>query len=906
MGLFDSEEEKEEKKKSELGETAKGAAKTGLKAIGNAVWNALKPFLIKLIIILVAISLLASCLFAVQYIIEETLGKIGQQILDFFKIGDRTNIEVTDDDVDELIKIINKMGYELEDLNMKSNSEDTKKYLKAFLQAELATYYPKLSNSGMQGIVRIMRSDGETQPYELEYMKKEDFDKLIQKVNESNGSNTSDRERLKKVFTMDDQRKVYVSTWNSVTEDGVETYTVSSKTINYTQVVEKYAMPMEVPIALTVMTQNPEYVYNFLMKEVMGLDPKTGQQLEGDEKREIIITIQDTLTTYTHRNHYIWDVESQTTTRTRPHVYTRPSINAPWKLHMTYSEDVKGPVIETAATDQTGLYKEIITKTLKSTPQITRANTWMMYQTVEYTATPKTTVDEQTNTVSEENYPEGLPSPVRQSEEHHTAAQPPNESSKWTSATVNEVNVHIDYYLKNLRRYDYDQVDTTVWSEGILTIDKEKIDQKAKEIIAQWDVEYEVPDMPGANNAFSVGPILEDGPEWFFELLSGSRTQKQREIFKYLLYLYTGEDYGVTELDYSIFQDLDLTIMTNDIIVDTTKSEAKYVVTDLETLQKMIKKCFKGDIRKNLLAEAQVFLDIQKEYNVNAVFAIAVAVQESSAGTNWALIDESTYNMYSIQGEYKGQSYTDSNGTSWRKYGSFETAIWDFGDLIANTGPYFRDGNDSVSSIGNKYCVPPENWIKGVLSIMKNMYSVVGISVGAGNGQLSGENGDGYWSTYTRGDNVYKLYYQNWPSSSNEWGYGNEAGLCHAAAVATVLSGYGRDMTPADTASVAGGVGGNYGNLGERRMSVNRSQIVSYIQDGIPIMVYIGPNRELLSSSYHFVVLLDVDETGENVFVANPWYIPDGNGGQRGGGWMSLDFVLSILNGSEPIRYILP
>lgn len=37
MGLFDSEEEKEEKKKSELGETAKGTAKTGLKAIGNAV-----------------------------------------------------------------------------------------------------------------------------------------------------------------------------------------------------------------------------------------------------------------------------------------------------------------------------------------------------------------------------------------------------------------------------------------------------------------------------------------------------------------------------------------------------------------------------------------------------------------------------------------------------------------------------------------------------------------------------------------------------------------------------------------------------------------------------------------------------------------------------------------------------
>ena len=109
---------------------------------------------------------------------------------------------------------------------------------------------------------------------------------------------------------------------------------------------------------------------------------------------------------------------------------------------------------------------------------------------------------------------------------------------------------------------------------------------------------------------------------------------------------------------------------------------------------------------------------IQNTYKVNAVFAIAVFQKESSCGTNWAAIDESTYNWASVSG-----------GSGWKKYSSFNEATRDFGNLIANNGPYFKSGNYTISAIGNKYCVPPEGWINGVSQFVTEMYEIVGITI---------------------------------------------------------------------------------------------------------------------------------------------------------------------------------
>ena len=212
------------------------------------------------------------------------------------------------------------------------------------------------------------------------------------------------------------------------------------------------------------------------------------------------------------------------------------------------------------------------------------------------------------------------------------------------------------------------------------------------------------------------------------ELLNRENTQQQVETFKFLIERAKDENYSIDNLDLSIYNDMELTVVgaENDIIVDTTRSSAELVLSRDE-LESAILNCYSGEMANNLINTLGAIYEVQTTYHVNAVFTIAVAVQESSAGTNWDLIDPSTHNWMSLT----GSGYVDRNGTSWKSYIGFESATRDFGDLIANRGPYFSEGNYSVATIGQKYCVPPEGWISGITSIMKRLYSAVGIDLEA-------------------------------------------------------------------------------------------------------------------------------------------------------------------------------
>ena len=145
---------------------------------------------------------------------------------------------------------------------------------------------------------------------------------------------------------------------------------------------------------------------------------------------------------------------------------------------------------------------------------------------------------------------------------------------------------------------------------------------------------------------------------------------------------------------------------------DYDVSDEAYFVTDLETFKKM----FEG--RTVILENAQAFLEMQEKYGVNAVFAACVTIAESSGGTNWAAIDPSTHNWFSIKGSYRGNS---KNG--WRSYPSFAAAVEDFGDLIANGSYYYKSGRYTVSQIGPTYC--NEQWSVTVASLMTTAYEKV-------------------------------------------------------------------------------------------------------------------------------------------------------------------------------------
>ena len=102
---------------TKLGDKLKQAGKEEIK---NKTKSTIKKLLIKAIpfiaIILVGL-MVASCLIALVNIIKETAQGIINAIVDFFK-GPQTVIEISDEQLDQLIAVIEATGIDLEDLEL--------------------------------------------------------------------------------------------------------------------------------------------------------------------------------------------------------------------------------------------------------------------------------------------------------------------------------------------------------------------------------------------------------------------------------------------------------------------------------------------------------------------------------------------------------------------------------------------------------------------------------------------------------------------------------------------------------------------------------------------------------------------------------------------------------------------
>ena len=142
-------------------------------------------------------------------------------------------------------------------------------------------------------------------------------------------------------------------------------------------------------------------------------------------------------------------------------------------------------------------------------------------------------------------------------------------------------------------------------------------------------------------------------------------------------------------------------------------------IPDVETFIEM----FKG--YKNIVDNAEAFMEIQEKYQVNAAFAACVTIAESGGGTGWAAIAPYTYNWFSIKGSYHGKSYVSptANKGPWRWYPSFAAAVDDFGNLIANGSYYYKQNKYTVNQIGPTYC--NEKWSETVNKLMKTAYEKV-------------------------------------------------------------------------------------------------------------------------------------------------------------------------------------
>lgn len=168
---------------------------------------------------------------------------------------------------------------------------------------------------------------------------------------------------------------------------------------------------------------------------------------------------------------------------------------------------------------------------------------------------------------------------------------------------------------------------------------------------------------------------------------------------------------------------------SGELVVKTDDANGLQALTK-EQIEDVINKRYKGKQKENLSGVIDDLIYIQETYKVNAIFAIAVTQCESGCGTGWDLIDSSTFNWCSVKGSYNGNSYTDREGTKWKKYSSFGEAIRDFGHLIAESDYYYKAGKYSIEEIGEVYC--GKSWSKTVSKYVSEMYKKAGITVSEG------------------------------------------------------------------------------------------------------------------------------------------------------------------------------
>ena len=878
----------------------KTAAKTAAKTAGKMVMSFVRAIGLKVLIFAMILIFIVACawvvisgIFSILSGVVDGLGNAFASVSADDNLEDGINI--TDEQIEQLISAIESNGLTVEDLYLCGDIDYSKeaddpeniaqrnKYLRQFLLAELCTQYPYFGiqedETHYNGIIYVKRamqdSTDITNAVDMTYIRRDTFENIVLAIN----SNTKDgvdlgeyqnysieqlQSQILNLYSIDNDGNLYFATSTRVeTEGSTPQVTISAKSINYKKTVEKYSLPIEVSLSLCFVTQNPEYVYQFIEDHVLS--------------GRIEITILDTQRVDTHESWYDWTVEESKSEEQR----------------LSQTELKEGIEPESSSSTNTinyerQQYSKIVTTTTTSSAQITLVDTWMAKTEATFT-----------NTQGNVEYPLGQETVVKDVEcpanivEHESYVEDRGDSS---------FNVVVYRNVTSSTFTDKESIVYNEWQRGTVTVDTDAMEEKASSILNQWNQRFSIPNDP--NRVESAGPAILTAEEMFLELLNHEDTQKQLEIYKYLINKYKNDDYSIENLDISIYQDIELEVIQDveDIIVETTRSLSELVLNQDE-IQTAIEACFDGEQKDNLLDNISVFYEIQRDSKVNAIFAIAVAVQESNAGTNWALIDESTNNWYSIQGTGSMFDYQDENGTYWKTYSTPGAAIRDFARLISTSTNYFGGGNYTVRTIAESYCVPPDGWANGVIAIMKRMYNALGIDTSmdnsltdrpihgspvpgtGGSGSIGADSGAGYWGTYTTSvGKTYKLYYQNYISSSNNWGIDSNQ-MCVATAYAIMHSASGGG----DPTSFWNG---NYAiNGGLTRISRDTNQIISYLNSGNPVAVYSNYGSAFYGSP-HALVLLEANANGE-VFVVNPYYVSNGAGGQKAGGWYPLSTILS-------------
>lgn len=727
-----------------------GAVKDGVKLIGNK--KVRRTILVLLLIPIIVIVALGMSLFSVFGTIGDTIQNVVHSFIDLFKIVDDWDgsIKIKDEDISKVIKEIENLGFDMDDLWLlgdiekedtdneetlkKKQEEAAKKYIRKFLEAQLVTetphYEPVIAsgnayNQKTYGQVYIYRAND--QEYINENSKATPMSWMSYSTMQEEAAKNNEKglNAIKNHYSIDDEGKLVIAQWTKIETTGkADEVIISLKHIDYKSAISQYTTPMNFFIYLTMVSQNPEFV---------------SAVTDMVKNSRIELTIMDTKTVNVEEEKYSFTRNTKTTHETK-----RQGV-----VINTYTTSRSRGVEQTTTTTTT---------TVVPTPKITYAKTWFSEQRITYK------IANQDPYHNYEKYTENEDSSL--ADDAEPGDPQANGSTSWNTNKCREITTDVTgtTYKEETRG----NVTDKTGEKGSNGVTQDSYKNERRQVKNNFTVDDKTTflgllddyfKIPNSNRYEAAGKTnMVGGAEWLFGLMEkDGRLQNLEQVMRYVMYKYTGKEYGVKELDLSIFNIRDFSDLTSvGLKVKVGETGAPEALTK-QQIEEIISKRFSGEAYNNLMSAIDAFMEIQNRYHVNAVFAIAVAQKESSCGVNWAAIDPSTHNWYSIRGDYNGNSID-----GWRKYPSFKEAVNDFGKLIGTSSYYFGGGNITIGNIGKSYCPPGDEWSRGVSQFVKEMYESIGITI------------------YAVGGNELQAKVVEVAQNSASYGISAQAGYCQA------------------------------------------------------------------------------------------------------------------------------
>ena len=532
-----------------------GAIKDGIKLLGNK--KARKIILISLLVPIVVIVAIAGALFSVFDKVGDVVQSIVDGIVDFFTINNKDwdgSINVDDEQIDKIIEGVEKLGFDMEDLYLMGDidystidkeseeyKETMRKYIRKFYEAQATTETPfanlGTSSNKTYGAVYIYRRDENDKKELLKYMDYSNEDATSGMITyDKKTVSSGELKSIKKRFSIDDKGQLVVPMWEE--KDG--TITVNLKHIDYKNAISQYTTPMNFFVYLAMTVQNPEFV-------------SAVTELVKDSRIEI--TLFDTVSETKQKETYSYTEHVKGT-----------SVIKVGQREEIHEIDSNYPRKKEEKSESSSTYP---------VPGITYVKTWFCEQTVEYVIDDTGFVDQSPTILDKYN-------DTTLADEKAPSVIPRGEIERWKTdqKIVTEISTRSVTYKESTRTEVIDRTGNK-GDQGVANVDSKrqvpknyKIDEKTT-FLGLMDDYFRIPNSKHYEAVAKTNLVT--GAKWLFGLLQkDARLQTLEQIMRYIMYKYTDIDYGVTELDLSIFEIKDFSKINRAGGLDKRKRYIRY------------------------------------------------------------------------------------------------------------------------------------------------------------------------------------------------------------------------------------------------------------------------------------------------------------------------------------------